>query len=134
MQLKTALHPNTAYFITLLCPMPDNFSCQGESAGTQWVKGNTVHNTYSTLSSVQFSTISSKTLLICENNDNVRWWVRFSLWTCLKSLRSTKVEGFLRVLQFPPIGKVDRVGYDKGRVFCLIVNQIIWQHVLCKAT
>jgi hypothetical protein len=50
------------------------------------------------------------------------------------SQRSTKVEGFLRVLQFPPIGKVDRVGYDKGRVFCLIVNQIIWQHVLCKAT
>ena len=31
--------------------------------------------------------------------------------SCEKSL--LKVVGFLRVLRFPPTGKVDRVGYDK---------------------
>ena len=32
-----ALHPNVLYFIILLFLMPHNFSCKGESAGTQWV-------------------------------------------------------------------------------------------------
>jgi hypothetical protein len=26
------------YFIILLCLMPDDFTCEGESAATQWVK------------------------------------------------------------------------------------------------
>jgi hypothetical protein len=30
--------PDTPYFIILLCLMTDNFTCQGESAATQWVK------------------------------------------------------------------------------------------------
>jgi hypothetical protein len=29
--------PNAPYFIILLCLMPDDFTCQGESAATQWV-------------------------------------------------------------------------------------------------
>jgi hypothetical protein len=31
------MHPDAPYFIILLCPMPDDFTCQGESAATQWV-------------------------------------------------------------------------------------------------
>jgi hypothetical protein len=29
--------PDEPYFIILLCLMPDKFTCQGESAATQWV-------------------------------------------------------------------------------------------------
>jgi hypothetical protein len=32
------MHPDTPYFIILLCLMPDDFPQQGESAATQWVK------------------------------------------------------------------------------------------------
>jgi hypothetical protein len=35
--LLVALCPNAPYFIILLCLMPDDFTCQGESAATQWV-------------------------------------------------------------------------------------------------
>ena len=31
------MRPDVPYFIILLCLMPDNFTCQGESAATQWV-------------------------------------------------------------------------------------------------
>jgi hypothetical protein len=37
--VKVAMHPDVPYFIILLFLMPDNFTCQGESAATQWVKG-----------------------------------------------------------------------------------------------
>jgi hypothetical protein len=30
-----AMHHDVPYFIILLCQMPDNFTCQGESAPTQ---------------------------------------------------------------------------------------------------
>jgi hypothetical protein len=29
--------PDVPYFIILLCLMPDDFTCQGESAASQWV-------------------------------------------------------------------------------------------------
>ena len=29
--------PDAPYFSILLCLMPDDFTCQGESAATQWV-------------------------------------------------------------------------------------------------
>jgi hypothetical protein len=35
--LSVAMHPGAAYFIILLCLTPDDFTCQGESAATQWV-------------------------------------------------------------------------------------------------
>jgi hypothetical protein len=31
------MRPDVPYFIILLCLMPDDFTCQGESAATQWV-------------------------------------------------------------------------------------------------
>jgi hypothetical protein len=30
--------PDVPYFIILLCPMPDDFTRQEESAATQWIK------------------------------------------------------------------------------------------------
>jgi hypothetical protein len=33
-----AMRPDVPYFIILLCLTPDNFTHQGESAATQWVK------------------------------------------------------------------------------------------------
>jgi hypothetical protein len=36
--IEMAMHPDVTYFIILLCLTPDNFTHQGESAGTQWVK------------------------------------------------------------------------------------------------
>jgi hypothetical protein len=32
------MHPDEPYFIILLCLTPDDFTHQGESAATQWVK------------------------------------------------------------------------------------------------
>jgi hypothetical protein len=31
------MHPDAPYFSILLCLMPDDFTCQVESAATQWV-------------------------------------------------------------------------------------------------
>jgi hypothetical protein len=31
------MHPDVPHFIILLCLMPDDFTCHGESAATQWV-------------------------------------------------------------------------------------------------
>ena len=31
------MRPDAPYFIILLCLTPDDFTCQGESAATQWV-------------------------------------------------------------------------------------------------
>jgi hypothetical protein len=31
------MRPDVPYFIILLCLTPDDFTCQGESAATQWV-------------------------------------------------------------------------------------------------
>ena len=36
--LINRLCDNAPYFIILLCLTPDDFTCQGESAATQWVK------------------------------------------------------------------------------------------------
>jgi hypothetical protein len=33
-----AMCPDAPYFIILLCLMPHDFTCEGESAATQWVK------------------------------------------------------------------------------------------------
>ena len=30
---RVAMHPDAAYFSILLCLMPDDFTCQGDSAG-----------------------------------------------------------------------------------------------------
>jgi hypothetical protein len=32
------MRPDVPYYIILLCLMPDDFTHQGESAATQWVK------------------------------------------------------------------------------------------------
>jgi hypothetical protein len=32
-----AMHPDAPYFSILLCLTPDDFTCQVESAATQWV-------------------------------------------------------------------------------------------------
>ena len=36
--LINRLYDNAPYFIILLCLTPDDVTCQGESAATQWVK------------------------------------------------------------------------------------------------
>jgi hypothetical protein len=32
------MHPDAPYFSILLCLTPDDFTCQVESAATQWIK------------------------------------------------------------------------------------------------
>ena len=36
--ILTPLSCTVPYFIILLCLMPDDFTCQGESAAIQWIK------------------------------------------------------------------------------------------------
>jgi hypothetical protein len=38
MRPKWHMAPDVPYFVILLCQTPDDFTRQGESAATQWVK------------------------------------------------------------------------------------------------
>jgi hypothetical protein len=61
------MRPDAPYFVILLCLTPDNFTRQGESAATQWVKLNNkmIRKTYNNHFWVfQYKTFASSATII----------------------------------------------------------------------